>query len=341
MGPRGLRVRQLGAICVGVAILVAAVAVLPGHSKAASPSEAVLEFVTPAFPVHFTAEGGEVTAALTGFNTVVHCAGSSGEGEITGPRTALSNYVFTGCETRTGTEGGRPCQSEGADTEEIRSGEIEAELVFISQLTHSVGMLLAPDGGVYLSFECGGEPVVAIGPFLSPVGPINTASTSFTADLHRAGATQTPDQYEGANGEPLPAIPTGERNHQPPVSTGVELGFTIHTGAPLEVKAVTATEIEDKRRTEQALAEAEAKRRQDEAARAAAEKQHQEEESVINAAAQKRLAEEAAAKNRARHLTKALKQCRKIKPRPQRTRCESRAKKKFGSRRIARASQRA
>jgi hypothetical protein len=83
-----------------------------------------------------------------------------------------------------------------------------------------------------------------------------------------------------------------------------------------------------KSRREEAAAAA--KRRSEEETAA----QRRQEEEV----AQKRIAEEAAAKTRARHLTKALKQCQKVKPGHRRSRCRARAKKKFGPRPIARAS---
>jgi hypothetical protein len=307
-------------MCVCVAVLIATAAfATTTQAKAASP---VLEFVSPgtAFPIGFTASGGEVTAALAGYDTVVHCTGSEGEGEITGPRSTISQYVFTGCETQGGTEGGQECQSGGASAEEIRSEEIEADLVYINQARHEVGMLLNPGGGVYMSFECGPEEVEALGPFLSPVGPINREATSFTATLSRLGATQIPTEYENALGEKRLAIPMGKRAVNPsPLTTGVELGFTIHTSAPLQVKAITAAEIE-------------AKQREDEAAAAAAAKRRQDEEAAATAAAEKRQEEEAKLERLRRTLLSSkLKQCRKAQSKHKRVRCEKRAKKEYGS----------
>jgi hypothetical protein len=335
--PRRMRAGQIRGTLIAIAIAVLAPAVAPSAAGAASP---ILEFVTSPspLPVNFTATGGEVTAELADFDTVVHCSGSHGEGAITGARSTLSIYDLTGCGTEGGSKGGEKCESAGAGTEEIHSPLIEAELVFIDQATGAVGMLLDPHGGVYLSFECGGEAVKAFGPFLSPVGPINAASSLFTASLSHVGATQVPFEYENDAGQKLPAVPTGEREGQAPGSTGVELSFAIHTASPLTVRAVTAVEVAEAKRAEEAIAEADAKRRQEEAARAAADKQRKEEEVAMNAAAQKRLEEEVATQNRARHLTKALKQCKKVKPGHQRARCESRAKKKFGPRPVARAS---
>jgi hypothetical protein len=304
----------------------AAMALTAGTMSAAAASP-ILEFVTPGLPVGFTAEGGPVTAVLADFDTTVHCAGSRGEGSITGARSTLSIYDFTGCETEGGSKGGHECKSEGANPKEIRSPQIEAELVFIDQSTRAVAMLLDPHGGVYLSFECGGENVKALGPFLSPVGPINQSTSTFTASLSRLGATQIPSEYEGPAGERLKAVPTGEREGGVPGTTGVELSFTIHPSAPLTVRAVSAAEVEAKQRDDEAAAK---KRDEEAAAKMGAEK----------AAEMKRAAEEARAHDEAQHrkeerarahrVSKALKQCRKTKSGHRRVRCERRAKHRLG-----------
>ena len=303
------------------AMAIGAMAIGATSAAAASP---ILEFATPGFPVNFTAEGGAVTAVLADFETTVECTGSRGEGAITGPRSTLSIYDFTGCETHGGTKGGQKCESAGANEKEIRSPLIEADLVFIDQATRSVGMLLDPHGGVYLSFECGGENVKALGPFLSPVGPVNQSSSTFTASLSRLGGTQIPSEYEGAAGERLKAIPTGEREGGTPGTTGVELSFAIHTSAPLTVRAVTAAEVEAKQRDEEAAA----KKRRDEETTAA--RKRAEEEAKAKEAAKRREEEVARAQRRARQLSKALKQCRKTKTSHRRVRCERRAKHRLG-----------
>jgi hypothetical protein len=296
--------------CIVALIAASALMLAPACANAASP---VLEFASPGngFPIAFTAEGGEVTAELNGFATVVHCTGSEGEGEITGPRSTVSNYVFTGCKTESGDH---KCQSQGANEEEITAPMIEADLVFIDQAKHEVGMLLNPGGGVYMDFECGGELVEASGPFLSPVGPINQEVMSFTASLSHLGATQTPSEYEGPNGEKLQAIPMGKRESQPlPATTGVGLSFTILPSVPLEIKAITAAEVEAKQRGEE---EAAAKKRQEEEAATAARKRQEE--------------QQARAKRLALLRSKALAQCRrKAHSKHKRMRCERRVKKKY------------
>ncbi len=314
---RSVQLRGM-AVCIVASIAAFALTVAPASAKAASP---VLEYVSSsAFPIDFTADGGEVTAVLDGYDTVVHCTGSDGQGEILGPRSTLSKYVFTGCETQGGAEGGADCKSEGAAAKEIRTGTIEADLVFIDQAKHAVGMLLNPSGGIYMSFECGGESVKASGPFLSPVDPINKGATSFTAALTRSGATQTPSEYENALGEKREAIPMGQRGATTPGTTGVELSFAITTSEPVEVKAITAAEIETKQREDEAAAEAAAKKRHEEeaAARAAAEERREEEAKL------ERL-------RRARLLSQGLTQCRKAQKKSKRVRCEKRVKRKYGS----------
>jgi hypothetical protein len=307
-------------MCVPVVVLIAALALtaIPAQAKAASP---VLEFVAPgtAFPIGFTASGGLVTAALAGFDTEVHCSDSEGDGAITGPRSTVSNYVFTGCKGVGGGQAGAQCKSEGANAEEIRAEAIEADLVYIDQARHEVGMLLNPDGGVYMNFECGGELVEASGPFLSPVGPVNKDATSFTATLSALGAVQTPSEYENALGEKRQAIPMGKREANPLATTGVALGFTIHTNALLQIKAITATEIE-------------AKQREGEAAAAAAAKKRQQEEAAAAAAVRERQQEEAKLERLRRALlSSTLKQCRKAPSKHRRVRCEKRAKRQYSS----------
>jgi hypothetical protein len=336
-------------MCVCGVVLIAALAltVMSAQAKAASP---VLEFVAPgtAFPIGFTADGGPVTAELAGFESVVHCSDSVGDGVITGPRSTVSNYFFTGCKAQGGTHNDQACTSEDADPEEITAEAIKADLVFIDQAKHEVGMLLNPGGGLYMSFECGGELVEASGPFLSPVGPINKEATSFTATLSQSDAAQTPHEYENALGEKRQAIPMGKREADPtPATTGVELSFTIHTSASLQIKAVTAAEIEAKQREDEAAAAAAAKKRQDEeAAAAAAAKKRQDEEAAAAAATKKRQDEEAAAaaavkerqeaeveseRLRSALLSGTLKQCRKAPSKQKRARCVKRAKRQYGS----------
>lgn len=147
-------------------------------------------------------------------------------------------------------------------------------------------------------------------------------------------AAQIPNEYEGANGEKLQAIPMGEREGHEPATTGVELDFAIHPDAPLEIRAVSAEEVEAKQREEEAAA----KKRQEEEA---ASKKHQEEE----AAARRRQEEEAAAtakrrreqqrakaKRLRRHrlLRRALKRCAKFESKHRRTRCVRRARTRYG-----------
>ncbi|MET0557493.1 MAG: hypothetical protein ABW065_02305 [Solirubrobacterales bacterium] len=319
---RGARVYIVGL----AAALVLAIA--PSQAQAASP---VLEFVTP-FPTEFTADGGAVTAAMADFKPVVHCADSEGAGEITGPRSTDSIWLFTGCEAKGGDEDGHLCQSESLEPGEIEPGEIyagpmEADLVFIDQASHSVGMLLNPGGGEYMDFECGGEPVEAFGSFLSPVGPINTVTSSFTASLSRSGATQIPSEYESASGEKLKAIPMGKRASAPAATTGVELGFNVLTSTPLEIRALSAADVEAREReAKQREEEAAAKKRQEDEAAA---KKRQEEE-----AAKKRQEEELLAQKpptRAQLLAKALKRCRSFESKAKRSRCVSRARNKYGN----------
>ena len=309
MGSKRLRVGRFEGIsaCFMASVVALALGLAPAKASAASP---VLEFVPSGkgFPVAFTAAGGEVTAALADFDTVVHCTGSHGEGEIIGPRSTVSDYVFTGCKAQSGIEEGQKCKSTGAGEEELTAQAIDSELVFIDQANRQVGMLLNPAGGVYMNFSCGGESVDASGPFLSPVGPINQVTSAFTASLTRSGATQIPGEYENSNGEKRQAIPTGKRESHPSATTGVELSFAITPSVPLQIKAVTGQEIEAKQREEEA----------------AAVKKRQEAEAAAAAAAKKRQAEEAAAAAASKDSARRKK--------PKRKRCDATGCDRRGSR---------
>jgi flagellar biosynthesis GTPase FlhF len=188
---------------------------------------------------------------------VMTCTHSSGQGQITGPRRAVAKYEFTGCNADP-----QKCKSEGAGEEEIRTGPIEAELVYIDQKKHEVAVLLNPHGGTYITFECGGVPAHGEGLFLAPGSPLNTETTSFTTTLSKSSAldgVQTPTEYEGAGGEKLKAIPLGEKNNNLLLEpTGVESTITVTTAEPVEVRAITAEEIEAEQHAEEAKKQEEA-----------------------------------------------------------------------------------
>jgi hypothetical protein len=291
------------AVVAASAVVALAALLTAGSANAASP---VLEFSSPgSLPIGFTTEGGAVLAELAGFETAVHCTGSSGSGEITGPRSAVSKYEFTGCATQHGSTVEATCESEGANPEEIRTGSIAAELVYLDEAKDEVGILMNPDGGVYMSFECGGTRTEARGAFLSSITPIDKQASSFTATLAESGAMQTPDEYENAAGERRKAIPEGKKGSSEWVTTGVASTITVRPSSPVEIRAITAQEVEAKQReaaarqsAEEALAAGASRQIQ----AAAAQRRHEEEV----AAADRRRAEEAAEKKHAEEARAAL-----------------------------------
>jgi hypothetical protein len=336
--PRGSRPRRRSHRCAVALVAATALLLVPAAANAASP---ILEFVVPGhgFPIPFTTESGAVTAQMAGFESLVHCTASSGKGEITGPRSTVSEYRFTGC-----TAGGQECKSEEAQNEEeITTGQIAGDLVYIAQAKNQVGILLNPgDEKTYISFKCGGIPAEGRGPFLATVGPLNQEATVFTATLAQLDSVQTPDEYEGEKGEQLQAIPTGKRGSENLVPTGVELSMTIHSSVPGEIKAITAQEVEAKQREEEAEKLEANLKKQEEALKAAEEhaKQVAEEAKKHEAEANARVAAEAkrreeAEKPKPKHLelgqvlARALRKC-KQQPKSRRARCVANVHKKFG-----------
>ena len=338
---RAGKLRSWYVAAVAAVAALALAAVPAGATAAASP---VLEFAPSGgtFPVEFQAVGGEVTAALAGVDSVVRCKESEGVGLVTGPRSAEGIYWFYDCETQGGSQAGRKCTSADAEPGEIETEVVDARLVFISQASREVGVVLAPAGELYMAFDCEGVPVTAYGPFVSPVGPVNQLTSSFTANLFRTGATQLPSSYEGVFGETVAAVPTGSWQNNTRVTSGVDLAFAITTfdaaglaPLPLEIKAHTAAELEAEARQREEAEAAERKRQEDEAA---AKAKRQQEEAAA-AEAKKRAEEEARKKaanakkppTRAERLAKALKRCRKLDSKEKRASCRKNARSKYGA----------
>jgi hypothetical protein len=320
---------------------IAALALLlvPAGASAASP---VLEFVVPGYglPIGFTTESGAVNAEMAGLESLVHCAASHGEGEITGPRSTVSEYRFTGCVTERGSH--EKCKSVGANEEEIKTGAIDAELVYIDQARREVGMLLNPGGGTYIAFECGGVAAEGRGPFLAPVDPIDQEATSFTATLDQLDSVQTPDEYESESGERLKAIPTGKKGLANFVPTGVEAAFTVHPSVPVEIDAITTQEIESKRQEAGAKKQEEALQKQEEALQKQEATLKKQEEALKKAEELVKQVGEEAKKTEAalsaqiavvkkQLLARALRDCEK-QPKRRRARCVANAHRKYGVR---------
>ncbi|HTD07763.1 MAG TPA: hypothetical protein VK680_02630 [Solirubrobacteraceae bacterium] len=341
-------------------VATAALLIVPAGATAASP---VLEFVVPghSLPIPFTTESGTVNAEMVGVNKLVQCAASTGEGDITGPRSTVSKYTFTGCAT-----GAEKCESTSASEGEIKTGPIDGELVYIDQAKRQVGIVLDPNGGTYIEFECEGIFAEGRGPFLAPVSPTDTEAAVFAAILSQSGSAQTPDQYETLTGEKIPAIPMGKHGSQALAKTGVEATFTVHPSWPGEIRAITSQEIEAQeeaqKRQEEALQTLEtALKKQEEALKKTEEdakqlageaKKHDEEVTGQLAATVKEYQEEAVAtkkrleatekqlaaieaktppRTRAQLLAKALRVCEK-QLKQQRARCVASAHKKYGAR---------
>lgn len=339
-----LRAGHLRGIGLGVVALIAALALTfaPARANAATP---VLEYASPGnpFPIGFEALGGNVSARLGDFDKIVNCDEAEGGGKITGPRTTRSVYVFGGCVAEDLGGGGElKCTSPSAhEEEELRSEEIDAELVYLDQSKHEVAMLLNPGGGTYLEFECGSTSIKAIDSFLAPVNPVNTLTRFFTAELITDPDNfQIPTEYEDLNGVKHQAIPKAIVNGEvEPDNSGVGLIFDIATSVPLEIKSVNKAEVEAKQRQEEEAAAA--KKRQEEEAAAkkrqedeAAAKKRQEEEAAA-ALARRQAEEKAKAKKAAAHKAqlraKGLKRCRNLDSKQKRVKCETRVKKKYSA----------
>jgi hypothetical protein len=134
----------------------------------ASPPE-----FSPPFPNSFTS-----TSKATTLETVsllkVKCKADVGNGEVTGPSSAVVTFTFTGC-----TSGRAKCQNGGLPGE-IVSARLSGTLGYINKMPKVVGLDLAePTGGPMASFFCGED--VRLEVFGSAIGKLKPINKSIKA----------------------------------------------------------------------------------------------------------------------------------------------------------------
>jgi hypothetical protein len=123
------------------------------------------------------------------------CTGATGEGEITGPKTTIGSYVFTGCETSK-----IPCNTAGAPLGTLIGNTLEGLLGLEAEGSEpslnkvANGLFPAESGSLLVQFECSGLKVVAKGSVLNPTsenGMLSTVTVKWTATK----AKQKPEKF--------------------------------------------------------------------------------------------------------------------------------------------------
>src|SRR4029077_11943978 len=186
-------------------VLVALVAVFA--IGVASASAALPEFVTTAFPIHYSSKTGEVILQTTESHVkgdlTIRCKASESTGEITEAHSfkfiVNVRVAYTGCKVGTTTTA---CTSTGAATGEVVTNSLRAELVYTNKAAKEVGLVIKPEvaGGAVAEYTCG----VLIGKVkLSgavvaklPNEQIGTSRTSFTWNYREKAGIQELTEYE-------------------------------------------------------------------------------------------------------------------------------------------------
>jgi hypothetical protein len=147
----------------------------------------------------FTGTGTAVTLETTG-KSQIRCAGSTSQGEYTGPKSATIGVTLTGCKL---TAGGETCQSSGGAPGEVTAGGLKADLGFIQDIDQegevraSAGWDLKHEPSV-ISGECGSakRALVVTGSVIAPISAAEKMVSAYTMKLAQTGGKQVPESFE-------------------------------------------------------------------------------------------------------------------------------------------------
>lgn len=145
-------------------------------------------------------DGGESEPAKIEGTT--ECTKESVVGEVTGPKTEKWHTVYTSCKAEE-----TPCNTKGAKAGEIKTEELEAELVFLNSAKTEVGLRVKGKGkeGLLAQYECIGGTlnVLVTGEVLAKTsGNINTANKKTTQVVKEGPLHMQSNLFiEGTNSE--------------------------------------------------------------------------------------------------------------------------------------------
>jgi hypothetical protein len=149
-----------------------------------------------------------VVLATTGGGWLITCRkGVTGEGSFTSAKTLTMALTLTGCREEV-LGNSVACSSAGAAVEEIKTGALEAKLVYTSKAAKEVALVFNYRGtAIFATATCNTAKVeVKQGP-IAPITPINTSTKTHTLSFNTSNGVQTPTQYENGLGEKIHYVP--------------------------------------------------------------------------------------------------------------------------------------
>lgn len=161
---------------------------------------------------HLQISGGEAKFTMVDGLTI-HCSKVTGEGELTGAKTASAKLTFTGCGAN-----GVQCESTGAPLGEVKTGTLPVELVYLSKEKHEVGLVFnyeepthkfpPPPPLTFAQWECSGRGGGMRRAVIATVSPVNTKASSFSVTFsQKSTGVENPTFYEAETGEHINAFP--------------------------------------------------------------------------------------------------------------------------------------
>jgi len=234
--------------CRTALLAVGCVLALSGVAASTAAATETLSFVPKSglFPVKKVTMKASTVKFAQGEAIIPYSCGSlTGEGEITGHKTAKMKLTLKTCQQA---GGGTTCQSTGAKEKgEIVTATLPVELVYISKAHHEAGLDINYEGLQLASWNCVnilGKESTGFGirhSMLAPITPVNTQTLTYKYTLSESKGLQTPASYETEAGSSFEAFPEvallSTSYSKGAVSTGTqELKFSASEGE-VEVKA--------------------------------------------------------------------------------------------------------
>jgi len=157
------------------------------------------EWEAGAVAKHFSGSGKTTTLETVGKRKVT-CTGSATSGEYTGTKTASLSITLTGCQNAASKE---PCTSSGASAGELRTGTMQTELGFITDVVTSEGPKATlgwdlKQTPAFISATCGGakEALSVTGSVIAPIGSVDKMVSSYSLALKAKAGHQAPEALE-------------------------------------------------------------------------------------------------------------------------------------------------
>lgn len=178
-------------------------------------------------------EGTIITFETVGGSKMT-CTGSTGEGEITGAKSTIGSYVFTGCELN-----GFKCATEGAPAGTLIGNTLDGLLGVEFEAASPVNNRIAEDlfpaesGGLFVDFSCVGIKVVARGSVLNPTTE-NSMTASTTLKWTTTSGKQKPEKFVGGP----TAVCEVSTNGGPFEQCGGTLTLVLTLEEPIEINTV-------------------------------------------------------------------------------------------------------